>query len=83
MATIEQISMRKEALKRKHLMICEDFKKMREQYPSATLTAVLETLVDRYAKENVVLMGMPITSQQLRNIVVKYGYYTPRKRKRK
>jgi hypothetical protein len=82
MATIEQKQLKKKAQLRKEKMICDDFMKLRAQYPDEGITCIFETLADRYRKQNLKQSGLafPNTGMRIKQIIVKHGLYVPRKR---
>lgn len=81
MATVEQLEGRQKAFAKKEEIICSDFRKLRDEYPNVSICAIFDTLAERYRRNDMNVCGaaFPTTGQQIRNIIIKHGLYTPRK----
>ena len=83
MATIEQRLHRQRLQQLKDKEVCSDYEELLKQYPQFGITALCDTLAEKYRKGQMVLKGInfPTSGIGVRDILVRNGLYSKTGRK--
>lgn len=76
MATIEEKELMRQHKIQRRNRVCQDYLALRQQYPEAAPTCLMDTLAYRYRREG---KGLPTTSVGVRGILIRSGLYTSSK----
>lgn len=83
MATIEQRLHRQRLQEQKDKEVCSDYKALLKEYPQFGITALCDTLAEKYRKGQMTLKGVnfPTSGIGVRDILVRHGLYSKTNRK--